>query len=98
MWETIDGPPPVDEVWNAICQAIHKCVEGAEDCKCGKMNQEIHVRSPGLWKMSEAIGRGDTYCDQTNENNIEIRNVVRHGLWNKHLRSPVMTLTRALSG
>ena len=67
--------PLVDEDWHAICQTIHKGVEGAEweilYFKLVEMNQEVNVRHPmgssraeTLCKIRDASARCDAYNDQ----------------------------------
>ena len=64
------GPPHVDEDWHAVCQAIHKGVEGAEweslYDKFVEMNKRVNARhlsgsgrARTLWKVRDAKERGD---------------------------------------
>ena len=59
------GPPPVDEDWHSVCQAIYKGVEGAEwENLCHKfveMNKAVNIRHQSgnrrvraLWKERDA--------------------------------------------
>ena len=81
-WE----PPLVDEDWHAICQAIHKGVEGADwenlSYKFVEMEKEVNVCHPSgrsravtLWKIRDAKEGCDVATK--NQGSEEVRQELR---------------------
>ena len=102
---------PLVEDWRAICQAIHRGVEGAEwenlYHKFVEMNKEVQgsQRPSSKWKQQgqDAVEderrekeRCDAYSDQTSELTIVNREAVRHELWNTRLLNPALALAEVL--
>ena len=81
-------PPVVDEDWHAICQAIHKGVEGSEwetmYCNYKEMHQAVkckksreNKKAMALWSVTEAKDKGTDVYDLGSVLKIKTRSRVR---------------------
>ena len=77
MWRTVDGDHSlVDDHRHAVCQALHKGIEGEvwerSYCKCAEIHKAVNVRKPGnhhkakaSWMLREANTTGGACCDRS---------------------------------
>ena len=77
----------MDADWHALCQAMYMGIE-----QVGWANLYCKFLATMLWKMLEANRRCEDDNDLAIEQKIINRNVVRQGLWTKHLQNPVLAL------
>ena len=77
MWETVEGPPLMDEDRHAICQVICRGVEGAElenlCYKDAEMHKTIKLEKRGISKKAKALWprNGEAYYDRSGERHME---------------------------
>ena len=101
------SPPLVDADWYALCQALHKGIEGkywkemCDSCKVmtkalGAKKLQEAQKGKALWAMKAAKHRMEEFYDPVRKDNILGGNKTRLELLEEHLNDPIVALDKAL--
>ena len=101
------GPPLDDADWRAFCQAIYRGVGGKEQealyCHYRDRSKATEAKKPSesekakdCWTMKAAWDRGEEFCDPARTEDFLGSTRTRLGLWEEHLKDPIVALEKAL--